>query len=112
MRETPGFPSRSILPTQLGLDSDNEKSAGEVGKVGVAIDSLADMETIFQGIPLDKISTSFTINSTAAILYAMYVAVGKKTRRFARSADRHHPERHPERIRFSRHMDISRPNHP
>lgn len=66
------------LPTQLGLDSDNEKSAGEVGKVGVAIDSLADMETIFQGIPLDKISTSFTINSTAAILYAMYVAVGKK----------------------------------
>lgn len=66
------------LPTQLGLDSDNEKSAGEVGKVGVAIDSLADMETIFQGIPLDKISTSFTINSTAAILYAMYIAVGKK----------------------------------
>ena len=66
------------LPTQLGLDSDDEMSAGEVGKVGVAIDSLADMETIFQGIPLDKISTSFTINSTAAILYAMYVAVGKK----------------------------------
>ena len=66
------------LPTQLGLDSDNEKSSGEVGKVGVAIDSLADMETIFQGIPLDQISTSFTINSTAAILYAMYVAVGKK----------------------------------
>ena len=66
------------LPTQLGLDSDNEKSVGEVGKVGVAIDSLADMETIFQGIPLDTISTSFTINSTAAILYAMYIAVGKK----------------------------------
>ncbi len=66
------------LPTQLGLDSDDQKSAGEVGKVGVAIDSLADMETIFHGIPLEKISTSFTINSTAAILYAMYVAVGKK----------------------------------
>ena len=66
------------LPTQLGLDSDDARSAGEVGKVGVAIDSLADMETIFQGIPLDKISTSFTINSTAAILYAMYIAVGKK----------------------------------
>ncbi len=66
------------LPTQLGLDSDDEKSAGEVGKVGVAIDSLADMETIFQDIPLGRISTSFTINSTAAILYAMYVIVGKK----------------------------------
>ena len=66
------------LPTQLGFDSDDARSAGEVGKVGVAIDSLADMETIFQGIPLDKISTSFTINSTAAILYAMYIAVGKK----------------------------------
>jgi methylmalonyl-CoA mutase N-terminal domain/subunit len=66
------------LPTQLGLDSDDEKSTGEVGKVGVAIDTLDDMETIFRGIPLDKISTSFTINSTAAILYAMYIAAAKK----------------------------------
>ncbi|MDA1001685.1 MAG: methylmalonyl-CoA mutase family protein, partial [bacterium] len=66
------------LPTQLGLDSDDERAAGEVGKVGVAVDTLDDMETIFHGIPLDKISTSFTINSTAAILYAMYIAVGKK----------------------------------
>ena len=68
------------LPTQLGLDSDDEKSTGEVGKVGVAIDTLDDMETIFRGIPLDKISTSFTINATAAILYAMYLAAGKKQR--------------------------------
>ncbi len=66
------------LPTQLGLDSDDERSTGEVGKVGVAIDTLADMETIFRGIPIDQISTSFTINSTAAILYAMYIAAGKK----------------------------------
>jgi len=66
------------LPTQLGLDSDDERSVGEVGKVGVAIDTLDDMETIFEGIPLDRISTSFTINSTAAILYAMYIAAGKK----------------------------------
>ncbi|MEE9256995.1 MAG: methylmalonyl-CoA mutase family protein, partial [bacterium] len=66
------------LPTQLGLDSDDEKSTGEVGKVGVAIDTLDDMETIFRDIPLDKISTSFTINATAAILYAMYLAAGKK----------------------------------
>ncbi len=66
------------LPTQLGLDSDDPQAEGEVGKVGVAIDSLQDMETLFQGIPLDKVSTSMTINATAAILLAMYVAVGKK----------------------------------
>ncbi|HOA15045.1 MAG TPA: methylmalonyl-CoA mutase family protein [Bacillota bacterium] len=66
------------LPTQIGYDSDNEISAGEVGKVGVAIDSLADMETLFDGIPLDKVSTSMTINAPAAVLLAMYIAVGEK----------------------------------
>ncbi len=66
------------LPTQIGYDSDHPLSAGEVGKVGVAIDTLADMETVFQGIPLDKVSTSMTINSTAAILLAMYIAVAEK----------------------------------
>ena len=66
------------LPTQIGLDSDHPLAAGEVGKVGVAIDSLRDMETLFDGIPLEKISTSMTINSTAAILLALYVAVAKK----------------------------------
>jgi len=66
------------LPTQLGYDSDAPEAAGEVGKVGVAIDSLADMETIFAGIPLDKVSTSFTINGTATILLAMYEAVARK----------------------------------
>jgi methylmalonyl-CoA mutase N-terminal domain/subunit len=60
------------LPTQLGLDSDSPEAAGEVGKVGVAIDSLADMETVFRHIPLDRVSTSMTINATAAILLAMY----------------------------------------
>src|SRR5439155_70090 len=57
------------LPTQMGLDSDHALAAGEVGKVGVAIDTLHDMETVFEGIPLDKVSTSMTINATAAILY-------------------------------------------
>jgi len=66
------------LPTQIGYDSDHPLSAGEVGKVGVAIDSLADMEVLCQGIPLDKVSTSMTINATAAILLAMYIAVGEK----------------------------------
>lgn len=64
------------LPTQLGYDSDAPEASGEVGRVGVAIDSLRDMEQIFEGIPLDKVSTSFTINATAPILLAMYQAVG------------------------------------
>ncbi|MFC5366536.1 acyl-CoA mutase large subunit family protein [Salinirubrum litoreum] len=64
------------LPTQMGYDSDAEMAAGEVGKSGVAIDTLADMETVFDGIPLDEVSTSMTINAPAAVLLAMYVAVG------------------------------------
>jgi methylmalonyl-CoA mutase N-terminal domain/subunit len=68
------------LPTQLGMDSDHPLAAGEVGKVGVAIDTLQDMETVFDGIPLDRVSTSMTINATAAILLAMYIAVAKKQR--------------------------------
>jgi len=66
------------LPTQIGMDSDHPLALGEVGKVGVAIDSLEDMETLFDGIPLEKVSTSMTINSTAAILLSLYVAVAKK----------------------------------
>jgi methylmalonyl-CoA mutase N-terminal domain/subunit len=66
------------LPTQIGLDSDNPLALGEVGKVGVSIDSLEDMLTLFDSIPLERVSTSMTINSTAAILLALYVAVGKK----------------------------------
>src|SRR4030042_4599965 len=61
------------LPTQIGYDSDHPISSGEVGKVGVAIDTLDDMRRLFSGIPLDKVSTSMTINATAAILLAMYI---------------------------------------
>ena len=66
------------LPTQIGYDADDPMSMGEVGKVGVSISSLSDMETLFAEIPLEKVSTSMTINSPAAILLAMYIAVGKK----------------------------------
>jgi len=66
------------LPTQIGYDSDHPLAAGEVGRVGVAIDTLADMETLFEGIPLGEVSTNMTINSTAAILLAMYLAVAEK----------------------------------
>jgi len=66
------------LPTQMGYDSDSEMAAGEVGKAGVAIDSLNDFETVFDGIPLDEVSTSMTINAPASVLLAMYIAVGDK----------------------------------
>ena len=66
------------LPTQIGYDSDHEMSEGEVGKVGVAIDSLKDIEILFDGIELQKITTSMTINATASILLAMYIALAKK----------------------------------
>ena len=66
------------LPTQMGYDSDHPLAEGEVGRVGVAIDSLEDMEIVFDGIPLDKVSTSMTINAPAAILLAMYQAVAEK----------------------------------
>jgi methylmalonyl-CoA mutase N-terminal domain/subunit len=67
------------LPTQIGYDSDSPLALGEVGKVGVAIDSIEDMQRLFEGIALDTISTSMTINATASILLALYVAVAKRT---------------------------------
>src|SRR5690606_23446494 len=65
------------LPTQIGYDSDHPLAEGEVGKVGVAIDSLADMQTLFKGIALDQVSTSMTINAPAAIILAMYIATAE-----------------------------------
>ncbi len=75
---TTGLSVAFDLPTQIGLDSDDELAAGEVGKVGVAIDSLEDMLTLFDGIPLDKVSTSMTINATASTLLCLYLAVARK----------------------------------
>ena len=66
------------LPTQIGYDSDHALASGVVGRVGVAIDSIEDMAVLFDGIPLDKVSTSMTINATAIILLALYVAVGRR----------------------------------
>lgn len=73
-----GLSTAFDLPTQMGLDSDDPMAAGEVGRTGVAIDTLADMEALFDQIDLSKVSTSMTINATSAILLAMYRAVGKK----------------------------------
>ena len=86
------------LPTQIGYDSDHALSQGEVGKVGVAIDSLADMEILFDGIPLDKVSTSMTINAPASVLLAMYIAVAEKQGVTPDKLERHDPERHPQGV--------------
>ncbi|HEX5482630.1 MAG TPA: methylmalonyl-CoA mutase family protein, partial [Terriglobia bacterium] len=75
---TTGLSVAFDLPTQIGLDSDHPLARGEVGRVGVAIDSLEDMETLFAGIPLDRVSSSMTINATAPILLALYFAVAEK----------------------------------
>jgi methylmalonyl-CoA mutase N-terminal domain/subunit len=75
---TTGLSVAFDLPTQIGYDSDDERALGEVGKVGVPIDSMADMEVVFDGIPMEKISASMTINGPAAVLLAMYVAVAEK----------------------------------
>ena len=75
---TTGLSVAFDLPTQVGLDSDDPLAGGEVGKVGVAIDSLDDMFTLFDGIPLDQVSTSMTINATASTLLCLYLAVARK----------------------------------
>ena len=80
------------LPTQIGYDADDPICLGEVGKVGVAISSLADMETLLDGIPLDKVSISMTINAPAAILLAMVIAVAKKQGVAPKGVARHGPK--------------------
>src|ERR1041385_983117 len=75
---TTGLSVAFDLPTQIGMDSDHALAVGEVGKVGVAIDSIEDMERLFAGINMEKISTSMTINASAAILLALYIAVARR----------------------------------
>src|SRR5664280_3799895 len=81
---TTGLSVAFDLPTQIGLDSDNPLAMGEVGKVGVAIDSIEDMMRLFDGINLEKISTSMTINATASILLALYIVTARRTGRDVR----------------------------
>ena len=102
------------LPTQIGFDSDDPRVGEEVGRVGVAIDSLADMELLFDGIPLDKVSTNFTINTTSAPILAMYMAVGAKQgvppaqlRGTLQNDPLHAAKRSPEGIHRARHLALS-----
>ena len=93
-----GLSTAFDMPTLMGYDSDHARSLGEVGREGVAIDSLADMETLFDGIPLGDVSTSMTINSPAAILLAFYVCVGEEQGVPRDRAPRDDPDRHPQGV--------------
>ena len=99
--------SRSTCRRSAGTTPTTRRSSEEVGRVGVAVDTLADAEILFDGIPLDKISTSFTINGTAAILLAFYVAAAEKKGVPREKLHRHHPERHPQGVRLARHLDLA-----
>ena len=95
------------LPTLMGLDSDDPRARGEVGYCGVAISSLADMERLFDDIPLDQVTTSMTINGPAAVVVRHVSGGGGKARHSIRSVGRHHPERHPEGIHCAEGMALS-----
>ena len=94
------------LPTQLGLDSDDPRCLGEVGRTGVAIDTLDDMRTAFDGIPLDEVSTSMTINAPAAVLLLLYQLVGEEQGVEPEQAPRHDPERHPQGVHRARELHL------
>ena len=95
------------LPTQMGYDSDHHLAEGEVGKVGVAISSIDDMEILTADIPLDQVSTSMTINATASILLAMYIASGPQARHRREETKWHRAKRHSEGIHCTRHIYLS-----
>ena len=97
-----GLSTAFDLPTQMGYDSDHPMAQGEVGRVGVAIDTVDDLADLFRDIPLDRVSTSMTINATAAILLAMYVVVGEEQGVAAREADRHGAERRAQGVHRAR----------
>jgi methylmalonyl-CoA mutase, N-terminal domain len=93
------------LPTQMGYDSSAEIADGEVGKVGVAIDTVEDMKALFDGIPLDEVSTSMTINAPASLLLLMYQIAGEE-QGVAREAARHDPERRAQGVHRPRHLHL------
>ena len=94
------------LPTQLGLDSDDPRSLGEVGRTGVAIDTLDDMRTAFDGIPLDEVSTSMTINAPAAVLLLLYELVAEEQGVESQAAAGDRPERHPQGVHRARELHL------
>ena len=102
----PGCRMAFDLPTQLGLDSDDPRSLGEVGRTGVAIDTLDDMRTAFDGIPLDEVSTSMTINAPAAVLLLLYELVAEEQGIESQQAHGHGAERHPQGVHRPRELHL------
>ena len=102
-----GLSTAFDLPTLMGRDADDPLSEGEVGICGVSISSLADMEILFKGIPLDKASTSMTINAPAAMMLAFYIAVAGEQGVAPQTLARDHSSRHSERIYRTERMDLS-----
>ena len=105
-----GLSTAFDLPTQMGYDSDHPMAEGEVGRVGVAIDTVEDLHDLFRGIPLDQVSTSMTINATAAILLAMYVVVGEEQGVPRQQAAGHGAERRAQGVHRAGHLHLSRPS--
>ena len=103
---TTGLSVAFDLPTQIGYDSDPPMARGEVGRVGVAIDSIDDMRRLFDGIPLDRVTTSMTINATAAILLVALPRGGRGAGGLLGKAGGHGPERHPQGVRRPRHLHL------
>ena len=101
-----GLSTAFDMPTLMGLDSDHARSLGEVGREGVAIDSLDDMETLFAGIPLDQVSTSMTINSPAAMLLAFYLCVGEEQGVPRDAAPGDDPDGHPQGVHRPEGVDL------
>ena len=97
------------LPTQTGYDPDHELARGEVGKVGVSVAHLGDMRTLMEGIPLDQMNTSMTINATAAWLLALYIVAAEEQGVAGGAAPGHDPERHPQGVPEPRAPTRSRP---
>ena len=94
------------LATHRGYDSDHPRVAGDVGMAGVAIDSVEDMKLLFDGIPLDEMSVSMTMNGAVLPIMAFYIVAGEEQGVAARQLDRHHPERHSERVRGPQHLHL------
>ena len=101
-----GLSTAFDMPTLMGYDSDHARSLGEVGREGVAVDSLDDMETLFAGIPLDEVSTSMTINSPAAMLLAFYLCVGEEQGVPRGGAPRDDPDGHPQGVHRAEGVDL------
>ena len=104
-----GLSTAFDMPTLMGFDPDDPLARGEVGREGVSVASVADIERLFADIPLDQVTTSMTINAPAVVLLAFYVVGGRAARDRARDAARHDPERHAQGVHRAEGMDLRRP---